>query len=80
MSLFSAIKKTVLLSLSDRKKNFDTKRAHQKAFASTGKKIKYANSQHRRIDGKATYRSEYRKEMATVNNRARYREKFIDYL
>lgn len=80
MSLFSAIGKTILLSFSDSKKSRDTKRAHNRAFASTGKKMNAAKKQHRHIDGKATYKSEYQKEMKTVNENARSREKFIDYL
>lgn len=80
MSLLSAIGKTILLSISDAKKSHDTKRAHNQAFKNTGKKMSIAKKQHRHIDGKATYKSEYKKEMKTVNQNARSREKFIDYL
>ena len=80
MKLFNALGKVFLLSLSDKKKCQDTKRAQKTAYANTGKKMRIARKQKRHINGKKTYQTEYKKEMKTVNQNARSREKFIDYL
>ena len=66
MKIFSTLWKFLLKKLSDSQTKRDTIKAQKTAYKTVGKKMRKARMQHKRINGKAAYRSEFNKEMKKV--------------
>ena len=63
MKFFSAIGKRLADKANSNLTKKQTKQAQRNAYMATGRKIKQAKKNHKRIKGSSVYRAEFKKEM-----------------
>ena len=80
MKFFSVIGKRLADKANSNLTKKQTKQAQRNAYMATGRKIKQAKKNHKRIKGSSVYRSEFKKEMQKVEKRHSIFSFFIDLI
>lgn len=77
MAILIAVIKYTLRKVSEMIHDAQERKAKEKAYAETGKIIKFAKRRHRYVNGSAIYQKKYEKYMKPVNRKTARREKLI---
>lgn len=80
MKFFSVIGKRLADKANSNFTKKQTKQAQRNAYMATGRKIKQAKKNHKRIKGSLVYRAEFKKEMQKVEKRHSIISFFIDLI